>query len=350
MAKKKLNKKVAMIGSAVLILAGIAVIAVFLHLSRDPKKFMEDGDTEVNAAKLATDQQQRDEHYKEAERNYRRAYGHAKTDELKVTVLYRLADIYLATDKWRETLGCWTQIVRLDTKNLPARFNRLQYLYIVAQNSPGMVWQEVASQASEFIDIVEKAGADAELAKMETTKLENDALKQKSESSHRLGPYLHLVRGRANLEIARLGMVTNRDDTIKQVVADLDIVKQQEPANADVYLYLAEAAVMRGELGASRGTLDARENERDGAIKLLQEGVEATKGNVEAIINLLGMKHSFAAIGSDPNQQTQTLASRRSIQHSPPSSVRMQWHLRRSPAFILIFASALFISTRQSRQ
>ncbi len=308
MAKKRLNKKVALIGSAVFVFVVILAIGVFLTLSRDPQKFIQDGDAAAETARQTQDQQQRKDIYKEAERNYRKAYGLAKTDELKVKTLHRLADVFTETQKWRETLGCWTQIVRLDSKDVRARYNRLKYFYIIAQTSPGMVWQEVTSQASEFIRTVESPGAAPELASTDTSKWEIDALKQKGETTHRLGPYLHLIRGVANLNIAQLGMVTNKEETLKQAVADLEIVKQLEPANAEVYLYLAQAADIRGEIEASKGNLDARDKGRDDAIEILREGVEATKDGVEANINLLEIKHIFTRASPDPNQRKQILA------------------------------------------
>ena len=74
-----------------------------------------------------------------------------------------------------------------------------------------------------------KAGATAELATEDTSKLEIEAFKQSGEPAHKLGPYLHLMRGQANLQIAILGMVTNKEETLKQAVADLEKVKQLEP-------------------------------------------------------------------------------------------------------------------------
>ena len=149
-------------------------------------------------------------------------------------------------------MGCWMKIVRLDPKDIKARYNRLKYLYIIAQTSPGPIWQEVATQSSEFIDIIEKPGASSELATTDTSKWDIEALKQSGEPEHKLGPYLHLIRGRANLAAAQLGLVTNREETIKQAVSDLEKVKQLEPANPDIYLYLAQAAAFKGDTGDSK--------------------------------------------------------------------------------------------------
>jgi len=254
MAKKRLNRKLALIGFVMFVLVAIVAIVGLLHLSRNPHKFIKDGDTAVKSARQTTDKEQRKEIYKGAERNYKKAYGCSKTDELKVETLYRLADVYTDTGDWRNVLGCWNQIVRLDSKNIKARYGRLKYFYIIAQIVSGPVWQEVATQASEFIEIIEKPGAASELATADTSKWEVDALKQTGETAHKLGPYLHMIQGRAKLEIARLGMVTNKEETLKQAVADLEIVKQLEPTNTDVYQYLAQAAASEAKWKHRKGT------------------------------------------------------------------------------------------------
>ena len=44
MSKKRLNKKVALIGSVVFVLLVLLTIGVVLRLSRDPEKFIKDAD------------------------------------------------------------------------------------------------------------------------------------------------------------------------------------------------------------------------------------------------------------------------------------------------------------------
>ncbi|MFH1371163.1 MAG: tetratricopeptide repeat protein [Planctomycetota bacterium] len=309
MAKKRLNKKVALIGSMVFVLMAVLIIGMFLYLSRDPEKFIQDGNAAVESARQATDPNQREDLYKEAERNYTKAYGLVKTDELKVEILYRAIDVYIATDKWRETVGSWAQIVRLDPKDIQARYARLKYFYLIAQANPGIVWQEVASQANEFIDIIEKTDADPELASADTEKWEVDALKQKNEKSHRLGPYLYLIRGTANLMNTQLGTVTNKEQTLRTAVEDLQKARQMQPDDVDVYMQLARAAVLKGEIEESKGVLDARQRVRNEAIDILKEGVEATNDSLQANINLLGIKHNFslAQADSEPNQRKKLL-------------------------------------------
>ena len=294
MAKKRLNRKVALIGFVVFVFAGIAAIAAFLYLSGDPRKFIKDGDTAIASARQATDKDQRKSLYTEAELKYKKAYGRSKTDELKVVAIYHLVDVYIETEEWRDVLGCWNKIVRLDPKDIKARYDRLKYSYIIAQTSPGPIWQEIATQASEFIDIIEKPGASPELATTDTSKLDIEALRQSGEPEHKLGPYLHLIRGIANLTTAQLGLVTNREETVKQAVADLEKVKQLEPANPDIYLYLAQAAVFKGNQETTKGDFEARDRGQNEAIEVLKEGIKATNDAEKANINLLTMKHSFS--------------------------------------------------------
>jgi len=294
MAKKRLNRKLALIGFIIFVFVAIVAIVGLLYVSRDPHKFIKDGDAAVESARQTTDKEQRKVIYKEAERNYKKAYGHSKTDELKVETLYRLADIYIDTGDWRSVLGSWNQIVRLDSKDIKARYNRLKYFYIIAQIVSGPIWQEVATQVSEFIEIIEKPGAASELAATDTSKWEIDAFKQARETAHTLRPYLHIIQGRAKLEIAMLGMVTNKEETLKQAVADLEIVKQLEPTNEDVYQYLAQAAAFRSKMEASKGNMDAKIRGQEEAIELLKEGIKATNDGAKANINLLDMKHNFS--------------------------------------------------------
>jgi len=79
MAKKRLNKKVALIGSAVVVLISLVAIGAILHLSGDPEKFSKDGDAALMAARNATDEEIKEEAYKRAERNYHKARNHRDT-------------------------------------------------------------------------------------------------------------------------------------------------------------------------------------------------------------------------------------------------------------------------------
>jgi tetratricopeptide (TPR) repeat protein len=308
MAKKRLNKKMVYIGSAVFLFAALLLVVLFLRLSRDPKKFIQDGALAVETAKKQTDEESRLNFYKEAERNYRKAFGYAKTDELKVEILHRIAEVFVSTEKWRDVVGCWTQIVRLEPKDMSARYNRLKYFYIVAQSSQGMIWQDIATQATELIELVESPSASPELAQTDVSKWEIDALRDKREPNLKIAPYLYLIRGRANYQSALYGIVPNREETLKQAVADLEKVRQLEPEYPETYLYLAQAVNLTGRMEAAKGDTEAKEKRTKEAIDLLKQGVEATHDSQTSNINLLTLKQDLIRDGNEAEQRSQLLA------------------------------------------
>jgi len=57
MANRRLNKKVALIGSVIVTVFIVVVILVILHLSRDPAEFNKDAEAALQAARQATDEQ-----------------------------------------------------------------------------------------------------------------------------------------------------------------------------------------------------------------------------------------------------------------------------------------------------
>jgi tetratricopeptide (TPR) repeat protein len=308
MAKKRLNKKMVYIGSAVFLFVALLLVVLFLRLSRDPQKFIQDGALAMQTAKEQTDKESRLNFYKEAERNYRKAFGYARTDELKVDILHRIAEVFVSTEKWRDVVGCWAQIVRIEPKDMPARYNRLKYFYLVAQSSQGMIWQDVASQVSELIELVESPSASPELAQTDVSKWEIDALRDKGEPNRKIAPYLYLIRGRADYQSALYGIVPNKEETLKQAVADLEKVKQLEPENPEIYLYLSQAVNLTGRMEAAKGDTEAKEKRTKDAIDLLKQGVEATHDGQTANINLLTMKYELIRDGNEAEQRSQLLA------------------------------------------
>jgi len=113
MAKRRLNKKVALIGSMVFLLLVLVAIVAVLHLGRDPDKFIQDGDT----AALAKD-------YKTAERSYLKAHNLAKSGSLRKEILSKLADVYIETGQWPKVRGCWEQIINTTRTAEVSLYNR----------------------------------------------------------------------------------------------------------------------------------------------------------------------------------------------------------------------------------
>ena len=285
MAKKRLNKKVALIGSVVFVFLVLVAIGVILHLSRDPEIFIKDGDAAMIIAEEAVDEEIKKEAYQKAERNYLRARARAKSDLLKVEMLFKLVNIYSKTGQWNNILGCWNKIVQLDPKNIEARFGLLQYFYIVADSGGHGYWQEIESQVSEFMEVAR----DADLLVKDVAKWDRLGTRE-NVGSEQLGPYLYLLRARAVLEKTRRGAGTDPDESLARAVGDLEKVLELEPGNVDAYWNLAQAALIKGEIVASRGNFEERDKSLERAEELLNKAIELAEGNVKAHINLLKIK------------------------------------------------------------
>lgn len=283
MARKRLNKKVAIIGSLIFAFIVFVAIGAFLYLSRDPEKFIRDGD----AALLAGD-------YEEAALSYNKARVRAKSDPLKVELLFKIADAYINIDRWNNVLGCWNRVVQIDPRNIKARLSRLNYLYIMANSIAGIggtgPWREVASQASELLEVAE----DAELLNEDTASWGSFGLQETGMSDSQLGTYLHLLRGRAILEMAVAGAVTDPDESLERAIDDLEEVRKLQPDNVDTYWYLARAVREKGNIAASRGDLDRKDEAAEQAKEILEQAVELASDNPKTHVRLLQMKFALA--------------------------------------------------------
>ena len=306
MAKKRLNKKVALIGSVLFVLLGLVVIGTIFYLSRDPEKFINDGDAAIKTAREMTDEKIKEETYKKAERNYHKARSLAKTDSLKIEILFKLVDLYIETNQWRFVLGSWDRIIRIDPVNVQALLGRFQYVYIVADGGVDELWQEVESQASQFIEVAENAGLLGEdIARWHTSGIRERGASQNVRRC--LGAYLYLRRGRANLELTRLGAVTEPDETLVRVVDDLERVQEIEPNNVQSYLYLAQAAKTKGDILAARGSIEEKDKAAGRAIEILKQAVKVAPDDPIAYINLLREKFTQGSSSSQPREKVQVL-------------------------------------------
>ncbi len=303
MARKKLNKKVALIGSAVFVFIALAIIVIILHLSRDPDKFIQDGDTAFKTANEAVDEQIKEEEYEKAENFYKKAYGLVKTDSLKVDMLFKLTDLYIKTDEWNKVRGAWNQIVQIYPKNIKARYGLLKYFYIVADSGANTLWRDVEEKASEFINIIDDQLFNEDTAQWDSFETQEDG------SGQRLGPYLYLLRGRAVLQMTMMGAVTDQGESLARALNDLEKVRELEPENVDVYLYLALADITKGNLLASIGKIEEREKAQQRAIEVLEQAVEITGNDPKAFINLLQLKVTIARTvgGTKAEEQTRAL-------------------------------------------
>ena len=307
MARKRLNRKVALIGSAFFVFVALVVIAFILYLSRDPEKFIKDGDMAIKTAREATNEEVKTEKYKQAERSYHKARSLAKTDSLKVEMLFKLADLYLETDQWRNVVGCWNEIVRIDPENIKARLSRLKYLYIMADSytaagaGGGGLWQEVESQASEFIKIAEDANVLGEYV----ARWPSFEIKERQPTPQRMDSYLYLLRGRAVFEVARQGAVTDPEASLSKAINDLEKARELEKTNPQIYWYIAQAYLTRGEIFASRGSLEEKNMAKEQAEQLLEQALDVAGQDVRAYINFLTFRLGLVETSATTSIQEQ---------------------------------------------
>jgi tetratricopeptide (TPR) repeat protein len=270
--RKRLNKKVALIGSLVLAVFLLGVVVVVLRFSKNPQKFL--ADAEVALAQYD---------YEGAEVNYRQAYGCAKDDDLKIEILFKIADLHLIDDEvhehepdWLKVIGCWNTAITIDPKNTKARMFLLKYFYEVGDSGNPGAWQTVESTASELAQII-----DEKLEKPDT--------------------YVLLAKARAKLEMASFGQTSDREKTLAEAVAELEQLKELAPENIDIYKYLARAETIQGEIDSSKGLLGAAQKAAEKAEEILQRAVDMSPDNPEVYINLLDMKFKsvWGEVGAD---------------------------------------------------
>lgn len=270
MARRRLNKKVALMGSTVFLVLAMLAVVVILRLTRDPAQFLADGD----AAWAVQD-------YETARRNYAEALNRTHLPEDKIDLYFKLADVYQATDDWRRVLGCWEQIITTDPQDVRARLARLKYSYIMADSlseigqPASTYWKDVSSQAAELLEIARQA----DLLEKEKTQWE-PAFEGAEPADwdggiERVGPFLHFVMGRAALELASMGAGTNPDELLAEAQRNLQEARQHDPKNAEIYRQLGAAFQEEARVARSRGQLDRQEEATGQADAVLAEAVEA---------------------------------------------------------------------------
>lgn len=267
MAKKRLNIKVAIIGLFVLSILMMGVVLVALRLWKDPEKFLAEAETALK---------QKD--YKTAERNYGSAYAYSKDDDFKTDVLFKFAEFHLinSTDvsqedpsfhepAWPKALGCWNAVLNIDPKNIEAAMSLLRYFYDSADSGNDGVWETVKSHASDLLEV------------MEEKELPPD-------------PYVLRAKARSLLRMAALGQTTDREKTINDAINELERLRELTPKDIEIYRYLADAAVVEGQINSSRGMLNATENAAEKAEVILYRAVDIAPNDPKAHINLLNAR------------------------------------------------------------
>ncbi len=273
MARRRLNKKVLLLGIVVALVAALAAIFLIAHYSKDPGKFISDGDAAF-----------KEKQYDAADRNYRKAYAYSKNDELKIDILYKLVELHMNTDRWRDILGFWTEIVKLDPQNVKARFALLRYFYIIADGGGRSVWKDIKSRADEFFEKSDEKILSQNISELDYFDAANEL------KGRKLGPYLYMVRGRAILENTIYGAETDPQAALAQAKSDIEKAIEIEPGNVENFWYLALIVKENGRIAATKGNVEERDKALKQAQEILEKAVKIADDNPYAHINLLTMK------------------------------------------------------------
>ncbi|MBN1787650.1 MAG: tetratricopeptide repeat protein [Sedimentisphaerales bacterium] len=245
---KRLNKKVAIISSLFLAVLIVVAIVIILNISKDPHKYIADAEAILSQA---------EPDYEAARRAYGQAFGNTKDIDLKIDILFKLADMYKEINEWPKVVGCWNNIVNYDPKNEKARLALLDYSYQLAETGSWMTWTDVESNASELI-----------AKELDTS------------------PRMYRMKGQALVELVKRGQKTDTETAIKDAIENLQKAREMEPNNVDVYAYLADAIIEQGKITAAKGILGAAENAQVEAEKILLDGIENLPDEPKAYVNL----------------------------------------------------------------
>ena len=290
---KRLNKKVAVLGTVVLLMMFVVFFVVVQEkdILTSQAKLLEDGDAAI--AK---------QDYETAKKKYLRAKARAKTDEARIQAIHKLIDVYLDTEEWPPLQGVWQQMLRINPGDLAVRYAQLKYSYIVADSGATRLWQDVESKASEFLEIVEREGIlDADTSQWEKPQYEKVGLVHKplagSDGIQNIGQYLYLLKSRAKLEAVVSGATTEPDNVLEEAIQDLELAREIDPTNSNVVLQLVRAFIARGNLLASRGNFDEREKASHMALEIIEETIKNSPQDAQSYMNRLSIKRDIAWAG-----------------------------------------------------
>lgn len=248
MAKKKLNKKVAIAGSIVLVLFALAAIWYVLYKMQGPKKFIEDGDAAVAV-----------KDYESAVKQYGRGLSRAKDNDTRKKILFKLADIHVLNSDWRKAMACWNKIQTIDTSDKTSRIELLNFYYAMADSGQYGVWKTVLTTVDELLPLAPEAK-------------------------------YYLIKGRAKLELAKGGEVVDKVQALNEAIEILQKAQKLDASNPTTYQYLAAAVSAKGEALASKGAADEIKKAQNQAQKLLEKAVAVAPKDPNSYIQLLNIK------------------------------------------------------------
>jgi len=266
--RKRLNKKVALIGAMVLLVLVVLTVLVVSYLNRDPKRFMDDADVAFAAGD-----------YDGARRNLSRAFDLIKDPKVRVDLLFKLAQVYTRTDVWPKVMGYWERIVQEDPQNIKARLALLETRYLQADSRVRVgstdtgVWKDVEARANDLLGIVTQAGV-AGQDKAQWKVLDTEEVNAPSPPEP-IGLYVHFVRGRSLYQQASSGAVTAPLQGLDRAEADFRKVIEFDPTYVEAYWNLSKVAAERARLLAAEGNTDGRDKALADADRILTEAVKA---------------------------------------------------------------------------
>ena len=112
-------------------------------------------------------------------------------------------------------------------------------------------------------------------------------------------PRMYRIKGQALVELVKRGQITDKETTIKNAIEILRKTSEEEPNNVDVYQYLADAIIENGAILTAKGVLNATEDARQEAEKILLKGVENLPNEPKSYINLYNTKLAEAGLNPD---------------------------------------------------
>ena len=274
---KKLNKKVAIIGIVllVLIIGGGMVIVIGpkvarrLGIGQNPdkalakaKQFLEAGD------------------YINAEEQFGLSFRFGKTDAYKVERLFDIANFHLINNpehevNWLRALACWNKITDIDSKNIEARRNMLDYYYQAAEAGNPHLWKNIKELTEEMLEILKAQGTEPDAELLTTC-------------------------AKANLYMAQRGETTNRKELLNKSLAYLEDLLKQYPENEELYQLRAQATMVQGEINELDGVRNAKENAQQDAFQWLRTGFDQGSDKATAAANLL--MFSLQTAVNEPNE------------------------------------------------
>ena len=284
---KKLNKKVAIIGILLIVLiigGGILIvirpriarsrightkIARILGFGQNPDKALEKAKEFLDAGD-----------YLKAEEQFGISYSFGETDAYKVERLFDIANFHLINNQehevnWLKALGCWSKITNIDSNNIEARRNMLDYYYQSAEAGNPRLWKNIKEITEEMLDILNVQGTEPDAELLTTC-------------------------AKANLYMAQRGETTNRKELLNESLARLEDLLKQYPEKEDLYQLRAQAAMIQGELNEMDGIRNAKENAQQDAVQWLNTGFDQADDKATAAANLLKFRLQTAV--NEPNE------------------------------------------------